>query len=243
MQKTPIVELKNIAFSYNGQHFIDNISLTLQPGEFVAMIGPNGCGKSTLMKLILGLLEPSRGERWLLGKKNPANHQLRGQIGYVPQRISFNAMIPVTVLDYLHLKPGKTVTKEIAQAALAKVGLGHIENQSLHQLSGGQLQRVMIAYALLGEPKFICLDEATEGMDLSAQKNFFDILKKIVKENDACLLLVSHDVSAVTEHADRVICIDHGISFDGNPRSGEFHSCLHKIYGEKSLIHDHRHHH
>ncbi|HEX4922538.1 MAG TPA: metal ABC transporter ATP-binding protein [Bdellovibrionales bacterium] len=237
---TPIASLHNATVGYPDAPLMTDFSFSLYPGEFVALVGPNGSGKTTIMKSLLGVLPLIAGSREMLGLTNPANSELAGQIAYIPQKMSLNRSVPLTVGEFFSLKSRGRYDHEDLARALKMVELTGLQNQSIHQLSGGQLQRVFMGFALLGKPKLICLDEATEGMDIKAQKTFYALLKNIVEQNRASLLLISHDISAVTEHANRVVCINRTILYDGDPSSPQFHSCLHRIYGEDSHIHDHR---
>lgn len=213
---------------------LENIHLEVQAGDFVGLLGANGSGKSTLVKTLLGVIPSLKGHTHLEVKQN--------QIAYVPQRMKINASIPLTCEEFLQLKLEHDVTSDEITKALEWVELQDFPKKSIHELSGGQLQRLFLAYAIIGKPKLLFLDEATEGMDVQAMAHFFDRLKKYVEEEKAALIFVSHDLSAVSDHCNRVICLHHeGIVYDGDPRSPEFHSCLHNIYGEKSFIHDHRH--
>lgn len=236
---TPLARLNNATIGYTGSPIMSDFNFSIFSGEFVAMVGPNGSGKSTIMKSLLGILPMVAGTREILGNVSPDNQSLAGQISYIPQKMELNKSVPLTVGEFFRLKSRGRYNKEDLNRALKMVDLEGLEQQSIHQLSGGQLQRVFMGFALLGKPKLICLDEATEGMDLKAQKTFYSLLKGIVEVNKAALLLISHDISAVTEHANRVVCINRAVLFDGDPASPEFHSCLHRIYGEESHIHDH----
>lgn len=233
MQKPAFLEFKNLDVGYDNKPVLKNFSAKIYPGEFVGLLGPNGSGKSTLLKTILGLLPPLKGKVVL---------QDASSIAYVPQRMALNPSIPLSCEEFLRLKYKEKLNAKDVAEALELVDLQGFEKRSVHELSGGQMQRLFIAFALLGKPKLICLDEATEGMDMTSLAKFFENLKHKVATNDAALIFVSHDISAVSEHCSRVICLQEGIHFDGDPKSPEFHTCLHQIYGEKSSIHGHHHH-
>jgi zinc transport system ATP-binding protein len=233
---TPIAKLVNATIGYRNNPVVSELNFSVSPGEFVAMVGPNGSGKTTIMKSLLGILPLISGRRELLGVSNPDNSVVDGKIAYIPQKLSLNRSVPLTVQEFFKLK-GKGA--EEVKRAMKLADLVGLENQSVHKLSGGQLQRAFLGFALMGEPKLICLDEAAEGMDLKAQKSFYAMLKTNVEINRAALLLISHDITAVSEHANRVVCINRTILYDGDPASPQFHSCLHRIYGEESHIHEH----
>jgi zinc transport system ATP-binding protein len=236
----PIASLHNATIGYSDQPLLTDFSFSLHAGEFLAMVGPNGSGKTTIMKSLLGILPLLSGSREILGQTNPLNSNLAGQISYIPQKMALNRSVPLTVREFYSLKSRGLYNADDFNRVLKLVDLTGLESQSIHKLSGGQLQRVFMGFALLGQPKLICLDEATEGMDIKAQRSFYLLLKSIVEQNRASLLLISHDISAVTEYANRVMCINRAVLYDGDPSSPQFHSCLHHIYGEESHIHDHR---
>lgn len=213
---------------------LTNLHLDVKAGDFVGLLGANGSGKSTLVKTLLGVIAPLKGHAHIEVKQN--------EVAYVPQRMKVNNAIPMTCEEFLSLKLGRTVTSGEVATALDWVDLKDFQKKSIHELSGGQMQRLFLSFAIIGKPKLLFLDEATEGMDVQALSTFFGRLKTYIEEQKAALVFVSHDLSAVSDHCNRVICLHHdGIAFDGDPRSPEFHSCLHTIYGEKSFIHDHRH--
>ncbi|MCB0347964.1 MAG: metal ABC transporter ATP-binding protein [Bdellovibrionales bacterium] len=213
---------------------LDNLKLEIHAGDFVGLLGANGSGKSTLVKTLLGIIPALKGHSHLEIEA--------GQVAYVPQRMKINASIPLTCEEFLELKLNKKITTDEIAKALEWVDLAGFQKKSIHELSGGQLQRLFLAYAIISKPKILFLDEATEGMDVQAMSRFFDRLKKYVEDEQAALIFVSHDLSAVSDHCNRVLCLhQQDIVFDGDPRSPEFHTCLHSIYGEKSFIHEHRH--
>jgi zinc transport system ATP-binding protein len=239
MEKKVIASLNSASCGYFQTPIIKDLSLKIFEAQFIALVGPNGSGKTTIMKSLLGLLPLISGSGELLGK--PLS-ELTGSslVTYVPQKLALNKSVPMTVSEFLKVSGANLVTGALFKS-LQLFGIESVMNRSIHSLSGGQLQRVLLAFALTSSPRLICLDEAYEGMDVKSQKNLYDILKTTVKETGASVILVSHDISAVTEHTDRVICINDRVLFDGDPHSSDFHSCLHEIYGEESLIHGHKH--
>ncbi len=220
---------------------LKNFSLEIFAGDVIAMLGPNGSGKSTILKSLLGIIPLLGGNREILGQPNPLPSKLSGKVSYIPQKLELNKSIPVSVTEFFRLKAGN-VSDEQIKKALGTVQLDGFQERSLHQLSGGEFQRVMLAFSILGNPSLVFLDEVAEGMDLKSQNNFLSLIQNLMKEKSMAVVLISHDISAVSESANRVVCINREILFDGSPKSEEFHSCLHKIYGDESLIHGHRHH-
>lgn len=229
-----LVEISKCDFGYEGTPLLSEISLSIHESEFIAIVGPNGSGKTTLLKSLLGLQPILKGEVHL-------NKNL-GPIGYVPQHAQLNFSIPITVEEFLNLKsnPSKNFQSLIATLGLSDPSL---LKKPVNILSAGQRQRLLVAFALLGKPKLICLDEATDGLDFKAQKEFFGLLKQIQIESNSSILLISHDITAVGSQATRAICLNRSLLYDGTPHSSEFHSCLHNIYGKDSFIHNHSHKH
>ncbi len=241
MAKQTLAKLSNADLGFT-KPVLENFSLEIFAGDFIAMVGPNGSGKSTILKSMLGIIPLLKGSRELLGEPDPEPWKLAGKVSYIPQKIELNRSIPVTVEEFFTPKAGGATTSEIEEA-LGTVQLSGFQKRSLHQLSGGEFQRVMLAFSILGKPSLVFLDEVAEGMDLKSQDNFIQLIKRLMSERSMAVVMISHDISAVSESANRVVCVNRQMLFDGSPKSDEFHSCLHKIYGEESLIHGHRHHH
>jgi len=212
----PVVEIKDVSFSYNGQIAIQNVNLTVRQGDFTAMIGPNGGGKTTLVKLILGLLKPARGQIRVLGR--PANKSSH-HIGYVPQDIHLNRNFPITVTDIVlmgKLKPPKikrirwrrNVAKDRREAVevLDQMEMAAYADSKISELSGGQRQRVLIARALAAQPQLLLLDEPTASIDTNGQAEFFRLLKELNKE--ITILVVSHDLLVISTYVKSVACVN-----------------------------------
>ncbi|MBI5895430.1 MAG: ATP-binding cassette domain-containing protein, partial [Desulfobacterales bacterium] len=168
---TPLIQAKDVWFAYNHENVLEGISFEVAPNDFVAMIGPNGGGKTTLLKLLLGLLDPTRGTVRIFGQPP---RQVSDRVGYVPQHAAINPHFPVSVLDVVLtgcLKPGAKwprttpAQRRSAREALARMGVADLAERRVGDLSGGQRQRVFIARALVGEPRILFLDEPTAGID------------------------------------------------------------------------------
>lgn len=214
---SPLVTLENVSFAYNGSPVIEKVSLTIHPGDFIAMIGPNGGGKTTLLKLILGLLKPDRGTIRVMGASAPA---AAPGIGYVPQNVNINNSFPVTALDVALMgkhDPKKrwvrsaTADRKEALAALARLQIAGHANTRISDLSGGQRQRVFIARALVTNPQLLLLDEPTANIDTRGQSQFFDLLEEL--NRDITILVVSHDLLAISRYVKSVACVNRNLHY------------------------------
>lgn len=234
-----LAEFQNCSVGYTRTPIFKDLNLKIRSGEFIAVIGPNGSGKTTLLKALLGFLPLSSGKVVLLNK-NP-NQIEKHAVGYVPQHAELNLNIPLTGYEFLALKGIQTLGDNMK--AILGSDYEDLLRAPMQNLSIGQRQRIVLVFSLSQNPKLICLDEATDGLDFKSQNELFKVLKKIQTESGTSILLVSHDISAVGDYADRVICLDRALLFDGDPKSSEFHSCLHSIYGKDSFIHNHHHNH
>jgi zinc transport system ATP-binding protein len=208
----PVVELSHVTAGYGGLNAIEDVSLSVVQGEFLALVGPNGGGKSTLLKVVLGLLEPRAGTLRVFGS-SPADSRRR--LGYVPQAARFDRDFPISVndlvaqarLDGARLFARPTAADRAAvTAALEEMRIAHLARRPVAALSGGELQRALIARALAGEPELLLLDEPTASVDARMGETIYDLL---VRLNDRItLVVVSHDIGFVTAHAGRVACLN-----------------------------------
>jgi len=202
-----VLEVNNLSFAYENDTVLNNINLKVLHGDFLAIIGPNGGGKSTLLKLILGLLKSDSKKIKLFGKSIKENIQ---KIGYVPQNTNINTNFPIKVLDVVkmgHISKNKSLfsTDDETQCALSslkKVGMQEYANTKIGSLSGGQRQRVMIARALCANPELIILDEPTASIDVTGQKQIYNLLKELNKS--ITVIVVSHDISVILSYATKV---------------------------------------
>ncbi len=195
------LEIKNLSFDYQNQQILKDINLTLKSKDFLAVIGPNGGGKSTLLKLILGILKPKSGEIKIFSK---SSKQMLKSVGYVPQNTNVNLEFPITVIDVVTLSSKKDLKK--AQKWLERLNILHIRDKKIGSLSGGELQRVMIARALYNDPKILLLDEPTSHLDPLSQKSIYNLLKEL--SQNIAVMVVSHDISIVLEYAKKVAYIN-----------------------------------
>jgi zinc transport system ATP-binding protein len=208
----PAIAVKDVSFAYEGPPVLEHIHLTVDAGEFLGLVGPNGGGKSTLLKLIMGLLKPASGQIEVLGQPPSKG---RGRIGYVPQFTTFSRDFPISVQDTVLL--GRLVKarllggyrsrdREIAHRAMAQAQVLELRDRRLAALSGGQLQRVMIARALACEPEVLILDEPTANIDLRAEQDIFDLVKEL--DAQPAILVVSHDIGFISQYVDHVACLN-----------------------------------
>lgn len=205
--KNALIKLENVTFAYPGsQPVLRNINLEVQPGDFLVILGSNGAAKTTLLKIMLGLLKPQYGSVHF-------NSQLKGQgKGYIPQKNSgINPGFPATVEEVvaLNITPGSPEKKSLIQEALEKVGLWEKKEQLLGTLSGGQMQKVMIARALIAAPQLLFLDEPFTGLDAASQKDFMELISRLNQEG-LTILLVTHDLQPVAQRANRFLSLYNG---------------------------------
>lgn len=234
----PIVKVKDLFFSYVDAPILSDVSFEIFSGDFVGIIGPNGGGKTTLLKLLLGFLKPQQGSIKILGH-NPK--QCRGKVGYVPQRLPFDRQFPISVMDVVltgrlsHLPwYGIHGKKDLmaAEEALERVSLTSFKGAPFGTLSGGQAQRALIARAIVSEPQVLLLDEPTSSVDVNSQKEIYQILRSL--RSQMTILMVTHDLTAVIEQVQHILCV-HGHVF---PLSRD-EVCKHFAYGlyHTPLIH------
>lgn len=225
----PVIDIKNVSFAYDKQMILENINLSVDEKDFLAIIGPNGGGKSTLLKLILGLLKPQKGSISVLGK---APSKSLTQIGYVPQNTNVNTDFPIKVIEVVMMghvggkKPLFGYGKEeilCAMGALAQVGMENFAQTKIGALSGGQRQRVMIARALCAHPQILILDEPTSSIDISGQKEIYELIKKL--NESITILVVSHDISVILEYANKAAHVNKSLSYhDISDKTKTFHT-------------------
>lgn len=220
------IQINHLYFSYDGATVLEDINLSYNKNEFLAIIGPNGGGKSTLLKMMIGLLEPERGEVLLFGEK-PL--QVSHEIAYVPQDTIANKDFPIKVMDVVLMgrlsksKAFATYSKEdreIALRMLERVGMKGFENQKINTLSGGQRQRVFIARALACEAKIMFLDEPTASIDTAGQIDMFKLLKSL---NDTVgIVIISHDINVALNYATKVVHVNRTLFIHDVPKSQNF---------------------
>lgn len=206
-----VIDLKDLSFAYQDQLVLSDVTFQIEAGNFVGIIGPNGGGKTTLLKLLMGFLKPQKGSVKLFGQ--PPS-MVQEAVGYVPQSVRFDREFPITVLELVlmgrlaHLPwygQYSDTDRKAARDALAKVGLSSLEKRAFGTLSGGQAQRALIARALASNPRLLLLDEPTASADVHTQAEIYNLLDQL--RGNLTILMVTHDLGVAIEHVDRVLCV------------------------------------
>jgi zinc transport system ATP-binding protein len=225
-----VVEMENVSVSFDRQSVLQDVNLSIDKDEFLAIIGPNGGGKSTLLKVILGLIKADQGRISVFGKKpgDPSN-----PIGYLPQYVSFDPDFPINVFDTVlsgryHglFKNYSDDDREKVVNALEEVGMLKMRHRQMSRLSGGQKQRVFIARAIVRDPKLLLLDEPMASIDPKMQESFYELLAQFRKR--MAIVLVSHDVGAVSTHVESIACLNQKLYYHGSVE--ESAEGLEKVY-------------
>ena len=245
MNESAIIKFENVNFSYSADNTVlQDINVNISPGEFACVVGPNGGGKTTFIKLILGLLKPQSGSIKVLGK---SPEKSLDKIGYVPQQSKFDSNFPVSVLDvvlmgclnrsffwgYYNKKH-----KEQAYKAIEEVGMEGMADRSFADLSGGQRQRTLVARAIVSDPEILLLDEPTSNIDIHGTEHFYKLFEDLNRKYT--ILMVSHDIGFVSNRVKSVICVRQTLQV--HPISELTGDTLQKLYGAGvcAIRHDHR---
>ncbi len=241
MKMDDILQIEDLRVVFNGNLVLDGISLKMQKNTFLALIGPNGGGKTTLLKVILGLIRPHSGEVRVFGLKPcQVNKKTPGIIGYVSQLPLFDHAFPVSALDvvlmgnYRKIGPcrraGKTDRRR-AMESLELVGMAPLAHRPIGQMSGGQQQRVFIARSLITQPQLLLLDEPTTGVDALSQDQFYRLLKELQVKLSISVILVSHDIGLVPRYCDQVACLNQRLFLHGKPSEVLHSEAMREAYG------------
>ncbi|QCJ46186.1 metal ABC transporter ATP-binding protein [Haloprofundus sp. MHR1] len=246
------IELSDVTFGYTDTPVVEDVSLSVEEGEFLGLVGPNGSGKSTLLRLMLGLASPDAGTVELFGE-SARSFDAGERLGYVAQDVANAATeMPITVREvvemgrYPHVGFGRLGAEDrrIVADALDTVGVAELADRRLAHLSGGQRQRVFIARALAGEADLLALDEPAVGVDADSREAFYDLLRDL-NDDGLTVVLIEHDIGVVTEHATTVACLNRRLFFHGEPSGFAESDALSRAYGanQRMLEHDHSHDH
>lgn len=201
-----LVQVENLSIGYGAKTVLSHVSLSVEPEEIVTIVGPNGSGKTSLLRAIIGAVQPARGTVM-------CGPDVR--LGYVPQRLHIDPTLPMTVARFLTL-PGATAPKSIDNA-LTQAGVPDLSGAQMSRLSGGQFQRVLLARALIGKPHLLLLDEATQGLDQPGSAAFYHQIEAVRRDTGCAVLMISHELHVVMSASDRVICLNGHVCCEGTP--------------------------
>lgn len=236
---TQLLAASNVHFTRDGKAILSDVHLSLSAGEILTLIGPNGAGKTTLVKILLNLQAADSG---VITRKPGA------VVGYMPQKLFIDATMPLNVYRFLALtRSGKD---DIARA-LARVGVADLRQQAMSKLSGGELQRVMLARAILRKPDILVLDEPVQGVDIAGQSQLYGLIGQLRDELHCGVLMISHDLHLVMAQTDTVICLNHHICCQGHPENVSADPAFLELFGREQDTgvamythhHDHQHRH
>ncbi len=249
----PIFDVASLSLQINSQVILDSLSLKIFSGEYDAIIGPNGGGKTTLIRLLLGLEKPTSGMIKIFGK-NIDEFKEWHKIGYVPQRASHvDAAFPATVLDVV--KMGRTAkigffarysAEDAAceEYAMKKMDVLDIKDKMIGTLSGGQRQRVMIARALASKPEVLILDEPNTGVDVVSQQRFYELLRKLNRDEKLTIVFITHDIGVIADDIQRLFTVNRKLLTCNNPKEAISCEDMSRLYGvDAHLLSNHHHHH
>ena len=232
------IRAENLTIRYGSATVLHDVTLTIEDGEIVTVIGPNGSGKTTLMRALIGAVDPAKGSVAL---------QKGTTIGYVPQKLNIDQTMPLNVARFLNMPRGRS--EDATTKALARVGLKGVETRQITDLSGGQLQRVLLARALMREPQILILDEPTAGLDQPGIAAFYELIVSVREELGCGVLMVSHDLHVVMSASDRVICLNGHVCCHGTPEAVSETQEYRELFGLGThgalavYRHEHDHHH
>ncbi|MFC2061766.1 metal ABC transporter ATP-binding protein [Elusimicrobiota bacterium] len=235
-ENNTVLEINGLNVRLNKQDILSDITIKVAAGDIVAVVGPNGAGKTTLFKTILGMI-PYSGDIKVLGK--PVKMVL-DRVGYVPQRFTFDKSFPLTVWELLELSIKRGGSERI-EKVLDEVEMTDHKKKLLGNLSGGQLQRVLIARAVLNQPDLLFFDEPTTGVDMEGERTFYEIIKYQNTEKNTTVLMISHEINMVYKYATQVLCLNKDLFCQGAPKIAITEEMLQKLYGEDVKLRTHKH--
>lgn len=242
-----VIEVRGVSFSYGHDRVLEKVDWQLHPGDYVALIGPNGGGKTTLVKLILGLLKPEEGSIRLFGQ-DPKEFKAWHKVGYVAQRAKdFDRNFPITVRQAVAMgrrkKDGSPEEDDKkVDAALLYVSMQECADKLIGELSGGQQQRVFIARALVNDPEVLFMDEPMAGVDEKTQEAIYQLLERLNKDRGITLVVVSHDIERITQEVMHIACVDRTLTFHETSEDFLSEGEASEVRGEKIKFIMHHHH-
>lgn len=237
------IEIYDLSVILNGKEVLHNINLKINEGVFIGIVGPNGGGKTTLLKTIIGLIKPQKGNVLIFGKE-PIDQSKRGIFGYLPQHQNIDTNFPITTLEVVMMglhRRGlfRRYSKDDhnrAKEMITLMGMDGFENHPFGSLSGGQQQRVSIARALAHNPKILVLDEPSTGIDVVGQEDFYHLLRGLQKRFNLTIIMVSHDIGTITTYVDEIACMNRTLHYHGNPLGAFDKDVLKGLYGKSIEI-------
>jgi zinc transport system ATP-binding protein len=233
-----LLQADSVTVSFGGEAVLDRVSLAIGPGEVMTIVGPNGAGKTTLLRTLLGLQEPHSGR---------IRRRSGLRIGYMPQRVDVSANLPLTVERFLRLTAGSNAGS--VRESLQETGAGHLLQRPLARVSGGELQRILLARALLANPELLVLDEPVQGVDVQGQSELYALIGQLRERRNCAVLLVSHDLHLVMAATDTVVCLNRHVCCQGHPESVSSDPAYLQLFGDRRhgalavYAHHHDHHH
>ncbi|MFW1677390.1 zinc ABC transporter ATP-binding protein ZnuC [Pontibacter sp. JAM-7] len=231
-----LISLQQINHHFGGNHVLQSVNVEFHRGCITTLIGPNGAGKTTLIRVLLGLLKPDSGKVW---------RQPDLRIGYMPQKLQIDKTFPLTVKRFLETSQCRDTQR--LQAALKDVGASALWQQSIHDLSGGEMQRILLARALLRDPELLVLDEPVQGVDINGQLELYSLIERIRDQRGCGVVMVSHDLHLVMAATDHVVCINHHVCCSGHPEHVTNDPAFVELFGQRGAeqlaIYNHNHNH
>jgi zinc transport system ATP-binding protein len=236
---SPLIRIRDVSFDHAGHMVLDRVSLTVEAGRIITIVGPNGAGKSTLVKIALGLLVPRSGQ---------VERAAGLVVGYVPQRLDVEPTLPLSVRRFLSMAAPAADPAQML-AALEQVSAGHVLARQVSALSGGELQRVLLARALLRRPGLLVLDEPVGGVDMAGQAELYDLIAALARTGGCGILMVSHDLHVVMAATHEVVCLNRHVCCAGHPETVSRHPEYLALFGPRvaaslavyTHVHDHAH--
>ena len=234
----PLIAARSIRVAYGPHVNLDGVDISIAPGEIVTVIGPNGAGKTTLIRVLLGLLKPSSGT---------VERSTGVRVGYLPQRMQFDPVLPLPVNRLMNLTQHSSAVA--VGAALAETGVAYLRGAQVGTLSGGELQRVLLARALLRDPDLLVLDEPVQGVDFAGEAALYELIGAIRARRGCGVLMISHDLHVVMAATDRIVCLNRHVCCAGTPEAVSRHPEYTRLFGRAAATalavythhHDHRH--
>lgn len=230
-----LVDARHIGYRIGDRQILHDISFELEPGQITTIIGPNGAGKSSLVHIVIGLSPNFEGQ---------LQRQRGLTMGYLPQKSRINPLMPITVRRLMSLT--RRASASAIHQALQKTGVDYLVDQQVSSLSGGEMQRVMLARTLLGKPDLLVLDEPTAGVDITGEAQMYDLIAQIRDEIGCAILMVSHDLHLVMSKTDQVLCLNHHLCCSGQPEAVSKHPEYLALFGEQAgslAVYTHQHDH